>query len=222
MHPPYQNVHTPSPANHNALARTPTIGRKWSIPPPVQRAQSVQQQTPAFNENAILPMQQIENVIGEDFTQFISPDFAEVFTSSTTFSKTCINAARNIEHAEYNRRHAMAEAIAYNAGLTTENIARAKTFLQLLADIWVVDQAFYHKNPRKQNAYCPLCQPGFFGTLQDHADMSTDSKGIASTPQARRPWNKNSYIQHVRQKQQHCFGHNILARFFREIHRTQI
>ena len=146
-------------------------------------------------------------------------EFAEIFVHEVGFTTTCIEAAGKERSHEYQRRHAFVDSIAFTE--TTENFERARTFLTLIADVWVVDQVLYNTTTSKKKGFCPICQIHFFTRLLNHAGFGKNAKDVRSVPTHRNPFSYQKFIHHIKYKQHNCLGHNLLAKFINKVHEIE-
>ena len=189
---------------------------KWAVPKPARTSQSQRHQLKAFKNPTTTPIERMREVIGEEFAQFVSLEFANVFNLDVDYSTKCLESAKAEDSIEYQRRHAFADSIALTED--TSNIKRAQVFLHLLADMWVIDQGLYHTNNSKKRGFCPICQIHFFRRMLTHSSMTPEETDVDSAPTHKHAFKANGLIHHIKLKQGHCLGHSLLAKFISSVH----
>ena len=137
-----------SPSQRSTHTMSSTKSKKWAVPQPVRDPNHQRRQMTAFRGVTVTPIEKIRKVIGTNFANFVSMEFADVFNHKEEFTPICLQSAQVEDSLEYQRRHAFAEQIALTEN--NANVKRARAFLPLLADTWVVDQGFYHTTPAKK------------------------------------------------------------------------
>ena len=204
-----------SPSQESTHTASSSRSRKWTVPEPVVRRQPQPSQAAAFRGVFRTPIERVREVIGEDFAEFVTMECASVFVAEIGFSNRCLQAATEEETDEYKRRHEIAEQIA-NAE-RAENFKRAHNYLHLLADVWIVDQGFYHTTLRKRKGFCPVCQIHYFRKILTRSEIKPEDRDVDSAPTQKRPFKGAGLMFHINTKRGHCLGHDLFAKFLTQV-----